>query len=70
MVAERTWQEPETPKFLDLVKWLRVSAGASPLCALRLATKSDGQCTCARRTVDGVRSTCDELARRAWVKRS
>jgi len=50
---------------LELVKWLR-ECGASPLCAIRLATRSEGKCGCSRRTTDGVRTTCDELARKAW----
>jgi len=79
MVAERaagaevddekwTWKEKETQPMLDLTKWLREN-GASPLCAIRLATKSKGQCACSRRTPSGVRATCDEMARSAWVKK-
>ena len=52
---------------LELVKWLR-EHGASPLCALRLATRNAGKCACSRRTPEGVRATCDELARIAWKK--
>ena len=52
---------------LELVKWLK-EHGASPLCALRLATKAEGACVCAVRDFTGVRTTCDELARKAWKK--
>jgi hypothetical protein len=51
---------------LDLTKWLREN-GASALCAIRLATRSAGECGCAKRTESGVRATCDELARAAWA---
>ena len=66
MPSERwEWTEKETPKMLELVKWL-LENGASPLCAIRLATKSEGKCACSRWMPDGVRTTCDELARKAW----
>jgi len=68
MPSERwEWTEKETPKMLELVKWLREN-GASPLCALRLATRNKGECLCSRGIPDGVRATCDELARIAWKK--
>jgi hypothetical protein len=54
---------------LDLTKWLREN-GASPLCALRLATRSAGECRCAKRTESGVRVTCDEMALSAWKDRT
>lgn len=67
MAPQWAWKEKETPKMLELVKWLREN-GASPLCAIRLATKSEGKCACSRRTTFGVRTTCDEMARTAWKK--
>ena len=53
---------------LDLTKWLREN-GASPLCAIRLATRSAGECRCAKRKDNGVRATCDEMARSAWKEK-
>jgi len=53
------------------------TAGASPLCSLRLAIatvefeskrryQAKGKCECQRRDKNGVRTTCEEKAMKVW----